>query len=790
MTVDKLALGLQRHQEGQPQEAERLYRAVLREDPYNSDAWHLLGMIKQLSGDFSVAIDCIQRAISLSPDFADYHNNLATVHSASGDFTAAEASCREAIRLRPTFAQAHNNLGNALAGLLQFNEAVESYRRAVELQPAYPLAWANAGNAWRQLGDFNQAVTACERALQFDPQCVEALNNLANVQLDRGQFQQAVECFGRARALRPSQPEVINNLGVALQKLDRWEEAIRCHHDAIALRAEYLPSYIYLAAALRRLGQFEQTEEVLRRALSLAPQDAWIHHDLGELLWRRKDVQGAENHFRKALELEPTLATGHFNLANVLRDSARLDEAEHSYRLALANDPESVSAVTNLAITLSDQGRTGEALELFEQAHRLAPDDPRAHSHLLVCRQYLPGVSLATLATDHSAWGRQHAQRSFFEAGEFCVTQQPERRLRIGFVSRDFRLHPVAFLILSTLEKLDQQQFEVLCYSDHKQSDEMTERIRRVSGLWREVSDLSDDQFAETIRSDHIDILVDLAGHTAGNRLLVFARKPAPVQITWLGYVGTTGLEEIDYLLSDRFHTLPEDEQYYSEQIVRLPDSYACYSPPTDAPPVASLPALANGYVTFGCFNNPVKLTDETLTRWSQILRRVANSRLLLKYSGFDSSHARAALHQRFASVNLDAARVTLQGYAPNRELLQQYGAVDVALDTLPYAGGVTTCEALWMGVPVVAQPGNTFAGRHSLSYLTSAGLIETIAATSQEYLELAVTLASDLDRLAELRSKLRTRVARSPLCDAQRFATGFEAALRAVWRQHCDGSR
>jgi protein O-GlcNAc transferase len=336
------------------------------------------------------------------------------------------------------------------------------------------------------------------------------------------------------------------------------------------------------------------------------------------------------------------------------------------------------------------------------------------------------------------------------------------------------------------LEHLDTRAVETVCYSDRRREDDMTSRLQAAATTWHDVRLLSDEKLADQIRADQIDILFDLAGHTSGNRLLVFARKPAPIQISWMGYVGTTGLDAMDYLLADRRQVPASAEPYLSERVLCMPDGYVCYAPPDDAPPVSPLPAQELGYVTFGSFNHPAKVTAEVVAVWARILRRVVGSRLILKYAGLNSPAARQRIEHLFAMAGVDAKRFTLLGWSDQTDLLRHYQQVDVALDPFPYGGGMTTCEALWMGVPVVTCPGQTFASRHALSPLTNVGLTETIARDWIDYEEIALRLAGDLPRLADVRADLRRRMAASPLCDAPRFAQNFANVLRGAWREWC----
>jgi len=364
--------------------------------------------------------------------------------------------------------------------------------------------------------------------------------------------------------------------------------------------------------------------------------------------------------------------------------------------------------------------------------------------------------------------------------------RDPARRLRLGFVSGDFGCHPVGYFLVRALENLDRQQFQVVCYNDATKGDAIASRLQGAATEWRDVALLDDAQLAERIRNDQIDIAFDLTGHAGNNRLLTFARRPAPLAITWMGYVGTTGVTAIDYLLADRYQVPESAEPHIQERVLRMPDGYVCFDPPADAPPVASLPAEQRGYVTFGNFNHPAKLTSEMVEVWTEILRRVDKARLVLKYGWLERPVVARRIADLFERQGFGCERLELRGGSERQELLRQYADVDIALDPLPCTGGLTTCEALWMGVPVVTCPGATFAGRHSLSHLSSVGLTETVARDLDEYVELAVSLAGDVQRLASIRARLRPQMAASALCDGPRFAKNLMTVLRDAWQIWC----
>jgi predicted O-linked N-acetylglucosamine transferase (SPINDLY family) len=420
----------------------------------------------------------------------------------------------------------------------------------------------------------------------------------------------------------------------------------------------------------------------------------------------------------------------------------------------------------------------------------IAPDNAWIHSNLAYALHFHPAYDARALAEEHDVWNFQHA----VPLKQFILPhrndRRPERRLRIGYVSPDFRQHPVGRFLLPLLAHHDKRQVEVFGYAQVSVPDDLTQRLRDCMDGWRNIAGLSDDQTADLIRQDQIDILVDLTMHMANNRLLVFARKPAPVQVTYLAYCSTTGLETIDYRLSDPYLDPPgevgewgRDELFYSEQTIRLPESYWCYQPVISPPATGPLPALKQGHITFGCLNNFCKVSAPALAAWARILRAVPHSELLLHAP--EGAH-RQCVREKLKGAGIEPERIRFAGFKTTEAYFELYGQIDIALDTFPYAGGTTTCDALWMGVPVVSLAGHTAVGRGGVSILSNAGLPELVAHTKDEYVRIARGLAGDLSRLGHLRSTLRQRMEHSPLMDAPRFARGVEAAYRLMWRQWC----
>ncbi len=569
----------------------------------------------------------------------------------------------------------------------------------------------------------------------------------------------------------------------AAGRLDQAEAAVTA---VLQAAPDYPPALRIRGLILSGKGATEQAIACLERAVTLLPGIAEWYDNLGALHGLAGHNAEAETACREALRLDPRNVSAWNNLGMALRSLHRMEEAEEAHRSGLAADPTHRDSHLNLGTVLLGIGYPQQAAEEYQRCLELRPDWPEVRSNQLLALQYLPNVTPASLAAAHADWERHQGVPLRSSWRPHSNRPDPDRRLRLGFVSQDFSSHPAGFLFVRLLESLDRGQVDTFCYSDVKTPDEVTAQIRAAAGRWVDLRDREHAQVAELIRQDQIDILFDLSGHTAGNRLAAFARKPAPIQITWIGYVGTTGLAAMDYLLADRHQIAPGTEQYYCEKVLRMPDGYVCWCPPDCAPEVAPPPYEIQGHITFGSFNNPAKVHDGVLRGWADILRRVPDSHLALRYMGFDGPKTQQRIKDTFAAAGLDPSRIQLYGWSHHARMLGSYNQIDIGLDPFPYSGGVTTCEALWMGVPVITCPGETFAGRHSLSHLSTVGFTETIARDLDHYVELAVGLATDRPRLAALRAGLRPQVAASPLVDGPRFAGHFLRIMRDVWREWC----
>jgi protein O-GlcNAc transferase len=609
-------------------------------------------------------------------------------------------------------------------------------------------------------GGWRQAEQLCGQVLEADREQIDALNILAVIAGQTGRHDEAIRYFRTVLQRQPQSADAHNNLANMLRIINasaeprELDEAIAHYREAVRLRPDLFEACNNLGNALSTQGQLSDAEFHLRRALALQPNNAHVHCNLGIVLWKQRLLDEAAACYERALELQPGNDEAHMHLGNILNDSGRIDDALAALRAAL----------------------------------RLKPDAADIHSNLICLLRHHPDYDSRALYEECSRWNQQHAEplKRFIEV--HSNRPDPDRRLRVGYVSPDFREHACSSFTVPLLANHNRRALEVYCYSDVARSDDVTERLRGHADVWKTTAGLLDQQLADMIRSDQIDILVDLAMHTAKNRLLVFARKPAPIQVSWLAYPGTTGLATIDYRLTDPYLDPPGlFDAFYCEESVRLPETFWCYDPLLDQPAVIALPAATGGAITFGCLNNFQKVNNTCLRLWALVLTRVPRSRLLLV--------APLQPRDRILSILEDGgiARERVEFAAdrrPRLEYFQLYHRIDVALDTLPCNGGTTTLDAFWMGVPTVSLLGQTVVGRAGFSVLCNLGLKELSAETPEQFVEIAAGLAADTPRLQDVRHSLRQRMQASPLMDGERFARNVEDAYRRIWQTWCRRAR
>jgi len=547
-----------------------------------------------------------------------------------------------------------------------------------------------------------------------------------------------------------------------------------------------LTQYPNIGLLWKLLGQarYMQSKDALtalKKATELLPNDPDAYNNLAIVLTDLEQYDQAIQNCRRALKINPQDARAHNNLGNALRALGKLDEAEKSFLNALKINPNHFKAYNNLGNVLQDLGRIEDAITCYRTALKIKPDYVIAQSSLLFLLNFVPTNSPEYLLEQ----ARNYDRIVFCPTHPHSNDRNPERRLKIGYVSPDFRSHAVATFAEPILANHDKSQYEIFCYSQVKNEDAVTARFRQFSDHWHSTWGLNDEAMANLIRNHQIDILVDLAGHTTGNRLPVFARKPAPIQITYLGYPGTTGLSGINYRITDQ-HADPEGiaDAYYTERLLRLPDSLCCYRPNANMPATSSLPALTHGYLTFGSFNNANKIDPATIALWSSLLHALPSSRLMILT--VPEGNARVHLTKQFSALGIKAERLEFHGKLPADQFYQKFLEVDIALDTASVSGGTTTCESLWMGVPVIALASERFITRVSYSFLKTVGLVDFATTSTKDYVRIAVALANDLPRLAEIRAGLRDAMRTSPLTDEINFTKKLERCYRNIWTKWC----
>ncbi|MFZ2307996.1 MAG: tetratricopeptide repeat protein, partial [Rhodoferax sp.] len=598
------------------------------------------------------------------------------------------------------------------------------------------------------------ALAAYQKAIRLKPDFVDAHVALGSVQDDMGQQDAAIASYQRALDTQPSDIDTHIRLGQLQRRMGRLPQAESSYGKALTLRPDDAETLVAQGEVLHRLGKPDLAVICLRRAHAIVPDSVDLLGCLGMVLMDLERPFEAIEMYRRLLELQPENADAHNNLGNALKDVGRFDEAIQSYRNAI----------------------------------EIRPFFPTAHSNLLMTGNYLTDQSSVALLDEAKLFGDVVKRNA---GVPLPISNAPvvDRRLNVGFVSGDLRLHPVGFFIESVIASLSigsRSQLQLFAYLTYVCDDEISVRIKSHCHVWTHVTNLSDEQFARRILDDAIDILIDLSGHTANNRLPIFAWTPAPIQVSWLGYFATTGVSAIDYVIADPW-TLPlEEEANFTEKIWRLPETRLCFSVPALDIEVAPLPALQNRYVTFASFQNLAKINDKVVSLWARILHAVPNSRLFLMAPQLKEDSTRINIIERFAVYNILAGRLILKESVPRAQYLASYNLVDIALDPFPYTGGTTTAEALWMGVPTLTMSGKSFLSRQGVGLMMNAGLPDWIALSADDYLALAVTHATNLEPLSALRASLREQVLASPIFDAPRFAHNFEKALRGMWTKWC----
>lgn len=651
-------------------------------------------------------------------------------------------------------------------------------------QGAYALV--EEGLVHHRSGRLQEARTRYEAALSRVPRHADAWHLLGVLAMQQQRHADALDLISRAIEISP-QATYFDNLGSALRSWGKYAAAVESHEQAIALDPSNFRAHNNLGMALLDMRLPAAAAASFRKSLAIDPNFAEAHSNLGNVLRELGELETAADHCRKAIALQPGFGQAHNNLGNALKTQSQLADAAACYEQARRFLPHEPQVVLNLGIVRRETNDHAAAIEAFRQAIALRPSWGEAWSNLLFTLSFAQNIAPREYLTEAAAFGRMAAAQAR-PFTDWLVDRTAGAPLRIGFVSGDLRTHPVGFFLEGVLAHLDPTRVQLCAYSTRPFEDALTQRLKPRFAQWRTLAGVSDQAAAATIRNDGVHILFDMSGHTDSNRLPIFAWKPAPVQVSWIGYFASTGLPAIDYVLGDEWVLPPDEAEHFVERPWRLPHGYLCFTPPEPAVDI-DMAAMndATRPLTFGCFSDLVKVNDRVVAAWSHILLALPDARLFLKAQQLADETQRAATLARFAAHGIAPDRILMEGPSPRAEYLSAYNRVDISLSPFPYPGGTTTAESLWMGVPVLCRHGDRFLGHLCESVLQSVDLGDWIAADDDDYVAKAVTFARERQALTALRRELRSRVLGSSLCDAARFARTLEAELQRMWCAHRD---
>lgn len=807
------------HQQGMLLQAREAYLAILAAEPCNDDARHFLGMLEHQAGNAELGLSHLQasvlmnpnkgffhvnlgnilkdmrrpaeaeaaylRAVELDPSDAIAFHNLGHLHQLWGHWPQALMALEAATGLRPDFTEAWNKIAAIQLRLGKAEAALEASDKAIEICPGGAAGWFHKADALGRLNRWEESRAALEKTLALQPVFPEAVNNLGLARKALGDLSGAAEAFQASLAQDPRFAEACVNLGQLTLDAHRHDEAFGWFRRGLENEPDNPQAHFGMGNFLHAVGRHDDAASHLRRALEIRPDFPEALNNLGNILLSlNRHGEGLEA-FQKALRIKPDYHEAYANLGNLHREAKFPDLAEASMLEAIRLKPDFAAAHSNLGNAYFDQGKLELALASYRRGIDLGQDDRDFIPNYLFSLNYSPSFSDAEIAEEHRRLGQRKFDR-LRESAPHDNDPDPERKIRIGYVSPDFWMHPVARFMLPILEHHDRDRFEVFAYSSRYLKDGFSEECARRVDHWQEVHHLDDAALSERIRGDKIDILVDLAMHARDCRPGLFARKPAPVQTSYLAYVGTTGLEAMDYRITD-IHLDPPGgpPSPFHEKPLRLPRCWWTFQPPvrTTIPDVSPPPCLENGFVTFGSLNNFVKVNEPVRDLWARLVAGIPGARLMIHMK---ESRAREGLLEFLAARGLPPERVTLVGYQDGPSYMATYGKIDIALDPSPFAGGTTTFDALWMGVPVVSHAGERASSRGGLSILATLGRREWVASTPEETIAIARRLASDPGELASIRSGLRDALRASPLMDNKGFTREMEDLYRGIWRTWC----
>ena len=764
--------------DGRLSDAEDICREILGKDEQCAGAWHLMGRMAALQGDLEAAGEFASVACELDPQNADFVRELAEVFLRKKELEPAEQQVRRALEMAPDSPEGLVLLGRVLAEKDEKSASLEAFQDALRIGKDYAEGFSHYAMALQKFGRGKDAISQVRKACALEPNSVEFQTNLAILLEQNARYVDALAAYGKAARMNPNVGFVWFRQGKLLNGLKRYAESIPALEKAISLPGQLGDYYYEYGLALHMTKRFQEALVHYEKALSMGYETAALHCNRGVIYKDLRKGGDSIMAFHKAVTMDPSNVSYLNNLGAAALELGLNSEALECFEQAVEKNPKLPTARNNIGNLLKDRARGMDALPQYRKSMELNPDDRDAPSNYLLCHMYIPDMDPKLVFEEHKKWGISTTKK-FPPAFKF-KPREAGAKIRVGFLSADLCHHPVAYFMEPIFRGYDRERFEFVAYGDQRKSDEFSARFAKQVDLWRETSSYDERALAKLIHEDRVDILFELAGHTAYNRLGVFALKPAPLQVSYLGYPGSTGLPTMDFRITDAFaDPRGTTDHLHTEKLIRVPECAWCFEPDAAAPEVSPLPALKNGFVTFGCFNNMAKLNPALFETWAEILLRVPGSHLRLKARTLTDDGVRKELMAYFTDRGIEENRLDFFGHTRKIiEHLSHYHSVDIALDSFPYHGTTTTCEAMWMGCPVVTRAGKTHVSRVGVSLLSAVGLQEFITDTREDYIEKAVALAGQTERLEELRTGMRERLRESVLMDEKRFVQGFEKAL------------
>lgn len=787
-------------------DALQLYSTVLEKDATNVEALIGKGICLQAQSLLKQALECFTEAVKVDPNNACALTHCGMIYKDEGHLVEAAEAYQKARTADPSYKAAAEflaivltDLGTSLKLAGNTEDGIQKYCEALEVDSHYAPAYYNLGVVYSEMMQFDAALTCYEKAALERPLYAEAYCNMGVIYKNRGELDAAIACYDRCLTISPNFEIAKNNMAIALTDMGTKvkiegdiNQGVAYYKKALFYNWHYADAMYNLGVAYGEMLNFEMAIVFYELALHFNPRCAEACNNLGVIYKDRDNLDKAVECYQMALTIKPNFSQSLNNLGVVYTVQGKMDAAASMIEKAILANPTYAEAYNNLGVLYRDAGSITLSVQAYERCLQIDPDSRNAGQNRLLAMNYIDEGSDDKLYDAHREWGKRF-MKLYTQYTSWDNSKVADRPLVIGYVSPDFFTHSVSYFVEAPLAHHDYSNCKVVVYSGVVKADAKTlrfkDKVLKKGGLWRDIYGIDEKKVASLIREDKVDILVELTGHTANNKLGTMACRPAPIQVTWIGYPNTTGLPAIDYRITDSLADTPNTNQKHVEELVRLPESFLCYTPSPEAGPVCPTPAISNGFVTFGSFNNLAKITPKVLQVWARILCAVPNSRLVVKCKPFCCDSIRQKFLSTLEELGLEPLRVDLLPLIHlNHDHMQAYSLMDISLDTFPYAGTTTTCESLYMGVPCVTMAGSVHAHNVGVSLLTKVGLGRLVAKTEDEYVRLALDLASDVGVLQELRMSLRELMIKSPVCDGESFTRGLESAYRTMWRRYCDG--